>query len=100
LTKVSPHDILKSSKGDIPQKKGNFKMEITGRFEADSNFITVYTEDKVFTLAFGGGWGSVDVPGYSAYYAPLTKEWLAAAAAECTETGTFRVDENGWKRLK
>lgn len=75
-------------------------MIITGKFEADSNFITVYTENKVFTLAFGGDWGSVDVPGYSAYYTPLTKEWLAAAAAECTETGTFRVDENGWKRLK
>lgn len=75
-------------------------MIITGKFESDSNFITVYTENKVFTLAFGGDQGSVDVPGYSAYYTPLTKEWLAAAAAECTETGTFRVDENGWKRLK
>ena len=75
-------------------------MLLTGKFEVDDNFITLFADNKVYTLAYGGDWGSVEVPGKSAFGLPLTQKWYDDCVAKCTKTGTFRVDEYGWKRIR
>ena len=78
-------------------------MRITGKFSADKNFVTVYSNDTIYDLARNSReWSFVHVPGWAG-----NNTWIDIAAyrkyeAECTETGTFELNDNGpgWERIR
>jgi hypothetical protein len=81
-------------------KKGEF-MTITGRFEADSNFITVYADNTIYTFPLNSReWGCLEVPGYAACGGLVTLDLYHKWESECAETGTFEVGDHGWKRIR
>lgn len=71
-------------------------MTITGLFQADDNFVTVFDDatKTIYTKARNSGeWGSVRV-GERTFMGPvLTEETYAEMRSECTETGTFRIGD-------
>lgn len=78
-------------------------MLITGKYETDSNFVTVYANNTVYTMAKNSReWGAIQIPGRTATYLPLDLNWYKECEAECTETGTFELNDSGhgWKRMK
>ena len=78
-------------------------MIITGKYEEDRNFVTMYADDTVYTLAKNSReWGAIKIPGRTATYLPLDLDWYRKCEAECTKTGTFELNESGhgWTRKK
>ena len=69
-------------------------MTITGRYEKDSNFITVYANNKVYTIARStGDWGYVAVGSRTAFGHIVTQEWYESHSATCDHEGTFVLKE-------
>lgn len=68
-------------------------MRITGKYEIDGDFITVYTEDAIYTIARKtGDWGGVKIGTYmGGCGAVLTAVLLAEWRGKCTEEGTFEL---------
>lgn len=67
-------------------------MTITGKIEADSNFITVYTENALYCIARATGeWDYREVGDYLANGWRLTAEILKELAAGCTHSGTVTL---------
>ena len=70
-------------------------MQITGKYEQDQNFTTVYTEDTLYTVARStGDWSSVKIGDRMANGYALTPDLFRQWKAECTEEGTFHLSEN------
>ena len=70
-------------------------MQITGKYEQDQNFTTVYTEDTLYTVARStGDWSSVKIGDRMANGHVLTPDLFQQWKAECTEEGTFNLPEN------
>ena len=67
-------------------------MKITGKYEVDDNFITVYTDNALYTIARKtGDWGRLRVGEWAACGGVLTAERLAELRGRCTEEGTFEL---------
>lgn len=69
-------------------------MTITGKFEKDANFTTIYTADTMYQIARNGDWGSVKVGNRTASGFILTPEFFKQWKAECAEEGTFNLSED------
>ena len=68
--------------------------KITGKFEKDSNFINVYFDNAIYTIAKNtGDWACVKVGERTATGQVLTQEAFDKWASECTEVGTFELSE-------
>lgn len=66
--------------------------KITGKFKKDSNFITVYCDNTIYTIARNtDNWGYVKVGERTAMGQILTQEAFDKWASECTEVGTFEL---------
>ncbi len=69
-------------------------MKIYGNFEKDQNFITVYSENRIYKIARStGDWGFVRVGEMTATGHVLDQETYDKWASECSETGTFELQE-------
>lgn len=69
-------------------------MKITGRYEQDQNFTTIYGNDnRLYVIARKTGeWGSLGVGDTGANGLVLTQELFDKWAAECKEeVGTFEL---------
>lgn len=69
-------------------------MTITGKYEKDSNFTTVYTENAMYTIARNtGDWNCVKIGERMASGHILTKEIFEAWKSECEKWGEFELSE-------
>lgn len=69
-------------------------MTITGRYERDENFTTVYADNRIYTIARNtGDWGCLPVGGTSYVGGVLTQERYNDLASACSEKGTFELSE-------
>nr|DAI04310.1 MAG TPA: hypothetical protein [Caudoviricetes sp.] len=67
-------------------------MQIKGKYTTDSNFISVYTEDMLYTLARNSSdWGCVKVGERTATGQILDRETFEKWKSECTKEGTFEL---------
>ncbi len=67
-------------------------MIIKGKFKKDENFITVYTEDTLYTIARNTEeWGFRKVGEELACGGILTPETFEKWKLECTKEGTFNL---------
>lgn len=68
-------------------------MTICGKYETDDNFTTVYANNRMYTIARNGDWGSLGV-GERAYVGGiLTQKRYDELASACSKEGTFELDE-------
>jgi len=68
-------------------------MTVTGCYTKDSNFITVYSGDVMYTIARGTGeWRSVRVGGTFANGRPFTKADYERFKEECDNVSTFTLE--------
>ena len=69
-------------------------MTIHGKYNTDSNFTTVFSENAIYTIAHNSGdWGCVKVGKCLAVGGVLTQDIYNKWEAECTESGTFELGE-------
>ena len=69
-------------------------MIVKGKYEKDDNFITIYANSNVYTIARStGDWGYVAVGEKSAFGPIITTEWYDNQVAACTHSGTFVLNE-------
>ena len=67
-------------------------MEIQGRYTKNENFIMVYTEDTLYTIARNTGeWGSRKIGELTATGHLLDRETFEKLKAECSKEGTFEI---------
>lgn len=65
-------------------------MRVRGCYTKDSNFITLFSSDTMYTIARNTGeWGSVRVGGTFANGQPFTKADYERFKEECDQVGTF-----------
>lgn len=63
-------------------------LTIRGRYTVDDNFTTIFSDNKIYTIARATGeWGSVTVDGYF-----LTQEMYDKWESECQHEGTFELE--------
>ena len=68
-------------------------MRVRGCYTKDSNFITLFSSDTMYTIARNTGeWGSVRVGGTFANGRPVTKADYERMKEECDQVGTFVLD--------
>lgn len=68
-------------------------MEIRGRYEKDSNFTTVYTDNCMCTIARNTGERScLEVGELAAVGGRLTQERYDELAGQCQNEGTFWLE--------
>lgn len=68
-------------------------MTVTGCYTKDSNFITVYSGDVMYTIARNTGeWGNVRVGGTFANGRTFTKADYERLKEECDNVGTFTLE--------
>lgn len=68
-------------------------MRVQGRYTKDSNFVTLFSGDVMYTIARNTGeWGSVRVGGTLANGQPFTKADYERMKGECHRVGTFVLD--------
>lgn len=68
-------------------------MRVRGCYTKDSNFITLFSSDTMYTIARNTGeWGSVRVGGTFANGQPFTKADYERMKEECDSVGTFVLD--------
>lgn len=67
-------------------------MQIVGKYEKDSNFVTVYANNAMYTIARNtGDWGCLRVGEISATGHKFTQEQYDARCSQCTKEGTFEL---------
>jgi hypothetical protein len=65
---------------------------ITGKYEKDQNFITVYCDNTMYTIARNAGnWGSVRVGQMTFQGKELTQETYNKQESACENVGTFHL---------
>ena len=68
-------------------------MRVRGCYTKDSNFITLFSSDTMYTIARNTGeWGVVKVGGTFANGQPFTKADYEKMKEECDQVGTFVLD--------
>lgn len=74
------------------RRKEVFFVTITGRYEQDDNFTTVYADNRIYTIARNtGDWDSVAVGERTAMGQVLDQETYNKWARECSSEGTFEL---------
>ena len=69
-------------------------MTVTGKYERDNNFTTVYANNCIYTIARNtGDWGCLPVGGTAFVGGKLTQERYNELAAACSDEGTFELSE-------
>lgn len=70
------------------------ELKITGKYEVDNNFITVYTSDAMYTIPRTAprNWGFRKIGSDFACGGKCTAEFLAEHAARCTKAGSFILE--------
>ena len=67
-------------------------MTITGKYERDSNFTTVYMDDAMYTIARKTGeWGCLKIGDTSATGHVLTQKRFEELNSSCEKEGTFNL---------
>ena len=65
-------------------------MRVTGKYEKDQNFIRVYSNNTVYTIARNSGeWGALKVGECDRQGNVLTLKQFKAWENACEKTGTF-----------
>ena len=65
---------------------------IKGKYSTDSNFITVYTGDTMYTIARNtSDWGCIKVGDRTFSGEILTQETFNSWKSECQKEGTFEL---------
>lgn len=78
---------------------------ISGLFEVDDNFITVYHAGRVFTLARNANqdgtrnWGSIGIGQRTSTGHVLGYDAYARGQKRCEKSGTFALYAGGWRRV-
>jgi len=68
-------------------------MRVRGCYTKDSNFITLFSSDTMYTIARNTGeWGSVRVGGTFANGRTFTKADYERMKEDCDQVGTFVLD--------
>lgn len=69
-------------------------MTITGKYNVDNNFITVFENDTYYCLPRNNHstWGSAKVG------ERISRAMYDRYESECTQTGTFELSDAGWCR--
>lgn len=69
-------------------------MKIHGNYEIDDNFIKVYANNRIYTIARNtGDWGSVGVGERTAMGQVLDQATYDKWVAECLKEGDFELSE-------
>ena len=69
-------------------------MKISGKYSKDQNFIDVYTDNAVYTIArVTGEWAKREVGELLNTGHKLTPEILNKWASECERSGNFELKE-------
>ena len=69
-------------------------MLITGKYEEDANFFTVYSNNTMYTITKNtDNWASLSVGGTSATGHVLTQAVYDRLEAACEEEGAFELSE-------
>lgn len=69
-------------------------MKIYGKYETDENFITVYSDNAIYTIARNtGNWNCRAVGEKTAMGQILTQEAYDKWMSECTEEGSFELSD-------
>lgn len=66
-------------------------MKIKGKYEKDSNFTTVYTDDSIYTITHNGQYARVMVGEMTATGHVLTKDALQHWKEQCVKEGVFEI---------
>lgn len=67
--------------------------KINGIYKTDNNFITVYADNRMYTIARStGDWASVAVGQRMANGFVFTQEIYDQWSSECTQMGTFEIE--------
>ena len=67
-------------------------MTITGKYERDSNFTTVYMDDAMYTIARKTGeWRCLKIGDTSATGHVLTQKRFEELKSSCEKEGTFNL---------
>lgn len=71
-------------------------MIIKGKYERDSNFVTIYGDDnRLYTIARATGeWGSVGVGEMTGMARLLTQEWFNEHRGACSKYGKFVLEDD------
>lgn len=70
-------------------------MLITGKYERDDNFTTIYSNNTVYTIARGtGDWGSLKVGKSACVGGVLAQERYNELESQCVKEGTFELKLN------
>ena len=70
-------------------------MTITGLYKSDSNFITVYSDNRIYTIAKNSDeWGCVAVGEQTASGHILSQEIYDKWKSSCNKTGIFVLKED------
>ncbi len=68
-------------------------MRVRGCYTKDSNFVTLFSSDTMYTIARNTGeWRSVKVGGTFANGRPFTKADYERFKEECDNVGTFTLE--------
>lgn len=68
------------------------KIKVRGKFKKDSNFIYVYSEDTLYTLARNSSdWGAVRIGERTASGALLDQATFEEWKDACTKEGVFEL---------
>lgn len=65
---------------------------IKGPYECSYGFTTVYCENRIYTIASNGNWGSVGVGELTATNHLLTQEEYDKRKNGCEKEGTFELE--------
>lgn len=67
-------------------------MKVTGKYKVDHDFITLYSDNAMYTIARNTGeWGCLKVGDTSATGHTLTQEQYNMWCMQCTKEGTFNL---------
>lgn len=67
-------------------------MKITGKYEKDDNFTTVYSNNTIYTIARStGDWGCIKVGEITHTGHVLTQETYNEFEAKCQKEGIFEL---------
>lgn len=67
---------------------------IKGKYTKDQNFVTVYCDNTVYTIARNtGDWGCICVGEKTTMGQVLTQEVYDKWASDCEKEGTFKLSE-------